>query len=59
MMEEDTEEIDPVPCITRAHSEEAMKFARCSVSDADFQKYQVCPYVHPRLLLHSYHPYLL
>lgn len=42
MMEEDTEEIDPVPCITRAHFEEAMKFARRSVSDADIRKYQVC-----------------
>lgn len=41
MMEEDTEEIDPVPCITRAHFEEAMKFARRSVSDADIRKYQV------------------
>jgi transitional endoplasmic reticulum ATPase len=31
---------DPVPCITRAHFEEAMKFARRSVSDADIRKYQ-------------------
>lgn len=32
--------VDPVPCITRAHFEEAMKFARRSVSDADIRKYQ-------------------
>jgi Vps4 C terminal oligomerisation domain len=38
-MEED--EADPVPCITRAHFEEAMKYARRSVSDADIRKYQV------------------
>eukprot|EP00884_Botryococcus_braunii_P011469 jgi/Botrbrau1/20322/Bobra.0006s0005.1 len=40
MMDEDIEEIDPVPCITRAHFEEAMKYARRSVSDADIRKYQ-------------------
>ena len=39
-MEED--ESDPVPCITRAHFEEAMKYARRSVNDADIRKYQVC-----------------
>ena len=33
--------MDPVPCITRAHFEEAMKYARRSVSDADIRKYQV------------------
>lgn len=38
LMEDDT---DPVPCITRAHFEEAMKYARRSVSDADIRKYQV------------------
>jgi Vps4 C terminal oligomerisation domain len=38
-MEED--ESDPVPCITRAHFEEAMKYARRSVNDADIRKYQV------------------
>ena len=38
IMEED---VDPVPCITRAHFEEAMKYARRSVSDADIRKYQV------------------
>ena len=30
---------DPVPYITRQHFEEAMKFARRSVSDADLQRY--------------------
>jgi transitional endoplasmic reticulum ATPase len=37
---EAVEAIDPVPCITRAHFEEAMKYARRSVSDADIRKYQ-------------------
>lgn len=37
LMEED---VDAVPCITRAHFEEAMKYARRSVSDADIRKYQ-------------------
>jgi transitional endoplasmic reticulum ATPase len=37
-MEEDVS--DPVPAITKAHFEEAMKFARRSVSDADIRKYQ-------------------
>ena len=36
-MEEDAP--DPVPAITKAHFEEAMKFARRSVSDADIRKY--------------------
>lgn len=36
-MEED--EVDEVPCITRAHFEEAMKYARRSVNDADIRKY--------------------
>eukprot|EP00899_Mesostigma_viride_P025513 jgi/Mesvir1/6146/Mv00847-RA.1 len=36
-MEED--EVDEVPEITAAHFEEAMKFARRSVSDADIRKY--------------------
>lgn len=35
------DDVDPVPCITRAHFEEAMKYARRSVSDADIRKYQV------------------
>jgi hypothetical protein len=29
-----------VPAITKAHFEEAMKYARRSVSDADIRKYQ-------------------
>ena len=37
-MEQDA--VDLVPCITRAHFEEAMRFARKSVSDADIRKYQ-------------------
>jgi transitional endoplasmic reticulum ATPase len=37
MMEDD---VDEVPCITKAHFEEAMKYARRSVSDADIRKYQ-------------------
>ena len=37
-MEEDAP--DPVPAITKAHFEEAMKFARRSVSDGDIRKYQ-------------------
>jgi transitional endoplasmic reticulum ATPase len=37
-MEEDS---DPVPVITVAHFEEAMKFARRSVSDADVRKYEM------------------
>mmetsp|Transcript_2390 Transcript_2390/g.6785 ORF Transcript_2390/g.6785 Transcript_2390/m.6785 type:complete len:813 (-) Transcript_2390:537-2975(-) len=32
---------DPVPEITRAHIEEAMKFARRSVSDNDIRKYEM------------------
>lgn len=32
---------DPVPEITREHFEEAMKFARRSVSDADIRKYEM------------------
>nr|CCC93719.1 putative Transitional endoplasmic reticulum ATPase [Trypanosoma congolense IL3000] len=35
------EEIDPVPEITRAHVEEAMRNARRSVSDADIRKYEL------------------
>ena len=37
-MDEDV--ADEVPFITKAHFEEAMKFARRSVSDADIRKYQ-------------------
>mmetsp|Transcript_27204 Transcript_27204/g.59421 ORF Transcript_27204/g.59421 Transcript_27204/m.59421 type:complete len:817 (+) Transcript_27204:164-2614(+) len=37
LMEDD---VDEVPCITKAHFEEAMRYARRSVSDADIRKYQ-------------------
>jgi transitional endoplasmic reticulum ATPase len=32
---------DPVPEITKAHFEEAMRFARRSVSDNDIRKYEM------------------
>lgn len=35
------DEEDPVPEITRLHFEEAMKFARRSVSDNDIRKYEM------------------
>lgn len=35
------DEDDPVPEITRAHFEEAMKYARRSVSDNDIRKYEM------------------
>ena len=35
------EEFDPVPELTRAHVEEAMRGARRSVSDADIRKYEM------------------
>lgn len=35
------EETDPVPEIRRDHFEEAMKYARKSVSDADVRKYEM------------------
>lgn len=35
------DEDDPVPEITKAHFEEAMKFARRSVSDNDIRKYEM------------------
>jgi len=38
-MEDDEE--DPVPEIVRAHFEEAMRFARRSVSDNDIRKYEM------------------
>lgn len=38
---QETEEYDPVPEISRAHFEEAMKFARRSVSDNDIRKYEM------------------
>lgn len=37
----DEEEEDPVPFITRAHFEEAMQYARRSVTDADVRKYEM------------------
>lgn len=40
-MEEDVPEDDPVPQITVAHFEEAMKFARRSVSDQDIRRYEM------------------
>jgi len=44
-MEEDAAaaepEEDPVPEITRAHFEEAMKFSRRSVSDQDIRRYEM------------------
>ena len=36
---EDSEEVDPVPFITKLHFEEAMSRARKSVSEADIRKY--------------------
>ena len=35
------DEDDPVPEITRAHFEEAMRFARRSVSDGDIRRYEL------------------
>ncbi|XP_014239202.1 transitional endoplasmic reticulum ATPase TER94-like [Cimex lectularius] len=35
------EEEDPVPCITRSHFEESMRFARRSVTDNDIRKYEM------------------
>ncbi|KAL0576749.1 AAA ATPase cdc48 [Marasmius crinis-equi] len=40
-MEEDEDEDDPVPEITKEHFEEAMKFARRSVSDQDIRRYEM------------------
>ncbi|KAF0310329.1 Transitional endoplasmic reticulum ATPase TER94 [Amphibalanus amphitrite] len=40
-MDMEMEEEDPVPEISRAHFEEAMKFARRSVSDNDIRKYEM------------------
>ena len=39
LMEEDEE--DPVPVISRAHFEEAMRYARRSVSDGDIRRYEM------------------
>jgi len=38
--DEEKAEEDPVPCITKAHFDEAMKSARRSVTDADIRKYE-------------------
>jgi len=40
-MDMEMEDEDAVPEITRAHFEEAMKFARRSVSDNDIRKYEM------------------
>lgn len=40
-MEVESNLADPVPEITRAHFEEALKFARRSVSDADIRRYEM------------------
>merc|ERR1711937_869999 len=40
-IEDMDDDFDPVPDIRRDHFEEAMKFARRSVSDADIRKYEV------------------
>ncbi len=40
-MDTGEEEEDPVPFITRGHFEEAMKYARRSVTDADVRKYEM------------------
>ncbi|KAI1795691.1 P-loop containing nucleoside triphosphate hydrolase protein [Ganoderma leucocontextum] len=40
-MEQDENEEDPVPVITRDHFEEATRFARRSVSDADIRRYEM------------------
>ncbi|KAJ7582282.1 P-loop containing nucleoside triphosphate hydrolase protein [Mycena floridula] len=39
--EEEVEEEDPVPEITKDHFEEAMKYARRSVSDQDIRRYEM------------------
>eukprot|EP00761_Pharyngomonas_kirbyi_P011380 gb/GECH01011405.1/.p1 GENE.gb/GECH01011405.1/~~gb/GECH01011405.1/.p1 ORF type:complete len:796 (+),score=253.11 gb/GECH01011405.1/:1-2388(+) len=41
MEEEEEDEEDTVPYITKAHFEEAMRFARRSVSDNDIRKYEM------------------
>lgn len=38
---QEVEEYDPVPEIRRDHFEEAMRFARRSVSDNDIRKYEM------------------
>ena len=46
---EEDEEEDPVPQITREHFEEAMKYARRSVSDQDIRCYKMFAQVSPIL----------
>ncbi|KAJ1343966.1 transitional endoplasmic reticulum ATPase [Batrachochytrium salamandrivorans] len=41
LMEADGDDEDPVPEITRGHFEEAMRYARRSVSDNDIRKYEM------------------
>lgn len=41
MQEDEVEQEDPVPEITIAHFEEAMRFARRSVSDQDIRRYEM------------------
>lgn len=41
LMETEEEDVDPVPEITKGHFEEAMKYARRSVSDADIRRYDM------------------
>jgi transitional endoplasmic reticulum ATPase len=40
-METEEEQVDPVPEITKAHFEDAMRYARRSVSDNDIRKYEM------------------
>ena len=53
---EDVEEEDPVPEITREHFEEAMKFARRSVSDQDIRRYEMFAQVRVLVLLMGKRP---
>jgi transitional endoplasmic reticulum ATPase len=39
-MEDDADEVDPVPVLTKAHFEEAMQSARRSVSDVEIRRYE-------------------
>jgi transitional endoplasmic reticulum ATPase len=39
-MDEDVEEEDPVPELTKAHFEEAMSMARRSVTDTEIRRYE-------------------
>lgn len=53
MEAEEEEEEDPVPVITREHFEEAMQYARRSVSDQDIRRYEMFSQVREVLLLVS------